>query len=134
MSLIKHFFSIVRHLASAGSSETSTLPSLTPRSVMLAASVMAAAVTGTASASEREAADFFVAKVVVVQSSHVASHGQPGPMPDRRAYESAQDQFIDQVLRGRLPETGATGRNMNAPSNNPASWPDVGFLRPMSPR
>ena len=122
MNFIKHSVSIPR------------LPSLMPRSLMLAASVIAAAVTGTAFADEPEAKDIFVGKVMRVQTTYGASHGQPAPTADALAYESAQDQFVDQVLRGHFPESGATGRIMSAASNDPPSWPDVDFLRPISPR
>jgi hypothetical protein len=122
MRLIKHSVSALR------------LPSLMPRSMMLVASAVAVAVSGTAFAGEPEAKDLFVDNVMRVQAAHVASRGQPVPLAERLVYESAQDQFVDQVLRGRFPEIGLTGRIMSAASNNPPSWPDIGFLRVTSPR
>lgn len=122
MSFIKHSVSISR------------LPSPMPRSLMLAAFVMAAAVSRTAFAGAPEAKDVFVGNVMRVQTTQVASHGQPAPVAERLDYESAQDQFVDQVLRGHVPESGTTGRIMSAASNDPPSWPDVGFLGAMSPR
>jgi hypothetical protein len=87
---------------------------VTSRSLTLAASLIAAAVTGTAFAGKPDAAELFVANVMRVQTSHVVSHGQPAPVADRLTYESAQDQFVDQVLRGHSPESGAAGRIMSA--------------------
>ena len=122
MNFIKHSVSISR------------LPSLMPRRLMLAASVIAAAVTGTAFADEPEAKDIFVGNVMRVQTTYVASHGQPVPIADGLAHESAQDQFVDQVLKGRFPEGVPASRVTNTPANNPAAWPDVSFLRSVSPR
>ena len=122
MSFIKHSVSISR------------LPSLMPRSLMLAALTIAAVMSGAAFASEPSAVDYFVAKVMVVQTDNGSSSEQTNSTGGQMAYASAQDQFVDQVLKGRFPESVPASQFTNTPANSPAAWPDVSFLRPISPR
>ena len=116
------------------SNSTFRLLSLMPRGLMLAASAVAIAASGAAFASEPEAKDIFVDKVARAQITYAAFHGQPAPAAERLEYESAPDQFVDRVLKGHLPEGGSTARILSLASNDPPSWPDVGFLGAMSPR
>jgi hypothetical protein len=134
MSLIKRSVSIFRSPIAAGSSPAETLKSVTPRRLTLAASAIAAVMSGTAFAGEPSAVDYFVAKVMVVQTGSEPSSEQANSTGGQTAYASAQDQFVDQVLKGRFPEGAPASQVTNTPANNPAVWPDFGFLRSVSPR
>lgn len=134
MNGIKRSASIPGSSAAAGRVSAAARKPPARRGLALVALAMAGSVSGTAFAAESAAVDYFVASAMVVQTGGGSSFGQANLMTDRTAYASAQDQFIDQVLNGRLPEHSAAGRITNLPSGDPPSWPDFGFLRPMSAR
>lgn len=131
MSLINRSASVPGSPAAAGSAAAAMRRSPALRGLMLAAWAMASSVWGTAGAAEPSAVDYFVAEVMVAPTGGDSSYGRATSTDGRKAYASAQDQFVDQVLRGDAPEGDATGRIMSAAANDPPAWPDVGFLKPL---
>lgn len=134
MSLIKPSASILRSPTAAWRAFAAIRKSLTLRSPMLAASAMAISMSGTAYAAEPSAVDYFVAKVMVAPTASDSSSGRANSTGATMPYASAQDQFVDKVLKGRFPEGIPASQLMNTHTNSSAAWPDVGFLRSVSAR
>ncbi len=133
MNFTKRSAPIPRSSAAAGSAPAVIPKPLALRCLMLAASVMASSMSATTYAAEPSAAEYFVAKVMAVptanDSSSVPATSNGGA---RAAYASAQDQFVDRVLKGRVPEGISASQLTDTPTKIPAAWPDVGFMRLVS--